>query len=154
MWQVGRSSTRSTKYTHIDVDYENGMNIVICTIPAVLLLRAAHIRLSACPSGVEPAWVPNWNPDPVIQGFFNAAFNWDSPSLQPTFSTTAPSPAKLTHESTSSLCPVGWLLGYMSVCLVLLWQRSPVQDQQIVKKKSWFIWIKGHYKDKYLKKIK
>ncbi len=167
MWQVGRISTGSRKCKYRDVDYENGMSIILCTIPAALPLRGAHTQLSACPSGVEPAWVPCWNPHPVRQAFFNTAFNWDSSSLQSTFSQHHCPPAKLMHESTGPLCHFGWLLGYTSVCLVLLWWRSPVQDEKSAflrqrrtqnsvndENKTWFIWIKSHYRDKYLKAIK
>lgn len=50
------------------------------------LPNAAHAQLSVCPSGVEPAWVPSWNPHPVRQAFFNLAFNWESSSPQSTLS--------------------------------------------------------------------
>lgn len=89
MWQVGWSSTSSRKCEHRD-----GL---------LFLLHSLCCSPSACSWGVEPAWVPVWNPHFVREVFFDRVFTWDSSQLQCTFSDTPLSPAKTTYDSSSSL---------------------------------------------------
>lgn len=84
MWQVGRSSTSSREYR--DADYENGMNIILHTIPAVLPAKGSSrsaLRLSLGCSTCMSAQLES--PPLSEQAFFNPVFKWDSSSLQSTF---------------------------------------------------------------------
>lgn len=149
MWQVGWSSTALRKHKYRDVNHENGMNIILL-----------HNPCSA--SGVEPAWAPIWNPYPVRQAFFKSSIQLGVFITTVNIFTTAHNRPLPSLCMSPLLCHCRWLLGYVSVCLVLLWCRNPVQDEKSVvltersttfENKTSFLWIKGHQRNKCLKPV-
>lgn len=77
--RLAAAQTGSRKCKHRDADYGNGMNIVLCAIPAEGRSRTA-LRPSV-PRVLSPHECPAGIPALVRQAFFNLVFNWNSSSL-------------------------------------------------------------------------